>query len=146
QPKNHAVQAERFFCSAGPRRLSLPITRANAGGDTALAKQDQGTQMKPLNELASMRLCAVGALMLASALLSPTTGYAQSAVVGALGNFDAANFEGKDAHGMEIQIEGIQPNDLSPSWCGNKYGCPAVVPYATGVYVRYMSPYDSVNH
>ena len=32
----------------------------------------------------------------------------QAAIFGSLGNFDAANFEGKDAFGFEIQIEGIQ--------------------------------------
>src|SRR5689334_8804659 len=85
------------------------------------------------------------AMVFAGALLAAATGSAQNAVVGALGNFDAANFEGKDAHGMEIQIEGIGVGDLTPSWCGNKYNCPTIVPYATGVYVRYMSPYDSVN-
>ncbi len=85
-------------------------------------------------------------LLAAGALIAPSFAVAQSAVVGVLGNFDAANFEGKDAHGMEIQIEGIVAGDLYPSWCGNKYGCPAVVAYATGVYVRYMSAYDSVNH
>jgi uncharacterized repeat protein (TIGR02543 family) len=85
------------------------------------------------------------AMLFAGALLAAATGSAQNAVVGALGNFDAANFEGKDAHGMEIQIEGIGVGDLTPSWCGNKYNCPTIVPYATGVYVRYMSPYDSVN-
>ena len=47
---------------------------------------------------------------------------------------------------MEIQIEGIQLGDLSPSWCGNKYNCPVLTAYATGVYVRYVSPYDPVNH
>src|SRR5437868_12752049 len=73
----------------------------------------------------------------AGVFLAPSQAMAQSSIVGALGNFDAANSEGKDTHGMEIQIEGITPGDLSPSWCGNKYGCPAVVAYATGVYVRY---------
>jgi hypothetical protein len=86
------------------------------------------------------------ALLIAGALSAPSFAFAQSAVVGALGNFDAANFEGKDAHGMEIQIEGIQPADLYPSWCGNKYSCPVAEAYATGVYVRYKSMYDSVNH
>src|SRR3954466_14928971 len=85
---------------------------------------------------------AGAALIIAGALFAPTPGFAQSSVVGALGNFDAANFEGKDAHGMEIQIEGIQLGDLSPSWCGNKYNYPVVEPYATGVYVRYKSAYD----
>ena len=99
--------------------------------------------MKRLHELTKHRSWA--ALLIGAALFTPVSGYAQSAVVGALGNFDAGNFEGKDAHGMEIQIEGIQLNDLTPSWCGNKYNCPVVIPYATGVYVRYMSPYDSVN-
>ena len=83
---------------------------------------------------------------MAGAMFASAPLFGQSAVVGALGNFDAANFEGKDVHGMEIQIEGIQPADLTPSWCGNKYGCPFVEPYATGVYVRYKSAYDATNH
>ena len=76
-------------------------------------------------------------------VLSASNLFAQSAVVGGLGNFDAANYEGKDAHGLEVQVEGITPGDLSPSWCGNKYNCPQVIPYATGVYVRYKSGYDA---
>lgn len=85
------------------------------------------------------------AILAAGLAALPTLAMAQYAVVGSLGNFDAANFEGKDAHGMEIQIEGIQPSDLTPSWCGNKYSCPIVTPYATGVYVRYVSSYDAAN-
>ena len=84
-------------------------------------------------------------LLIAGALMTPSFAFAQSAVVGGLGNFDAANYEGKDAYGMEIQIEGIQPSDLTLSWCGNKYGCPQVTAYATGVYVRYTSTYDPAN-
>jgi len=84
------------------------------------------------------------AILTAGALLAPTMGHAQSAIVGGLGNFDAANFEGQDVHGLEIQIEGIQPGDLLPSWCGNKYGCPVVTASATGVYVRYQSQLDPV--
>src|SRR5437763_1899249 len=84
---------------------------------------------------------AAGAVLIAASAFAPAV-FAQSAVVGALGNFDAANFEGKDTHGMEIQIEGVQLNDFAPSWCGNKYGCPVMEPYATGVYVRYKSAYD----
>jgi hypothetical protein len=92
------------------------------------------------------RTAVSATLLIVGALVAPSLASAQSAVSGALGNFDAANFEGKDAHGMEIQIEGIQLSDLSPSWCGNKYNCPELTAYATGVYVRYVSPYDSVNH
>ena len=86
------------------------------------------------------------ALLAAGMMIIPSLAFGQYAVVGGLGNFDAANFEGKDAHGLEVQIEGIQPSDLYPAWCGNKYSCPVVVPYATGVYVRYVSSYDAANH
>jgi len=87
------------------------------------------------------------AFLAAAALFAPSSASAQSSssVVGGLGNFDAANNEGKEAHGFEVQLEGIQVKDLYPSWCGNKYGCPVIVPYATGVYVRYVSPYDSAS-
>src|SRR5438309_1713462 len=95
---------------------------------------------------ALMKLSRLAPLLIAAgASLLPGQVFAQSAVVGALGNFDAANYEGKDTHGMEIQIEGITPADLTPSWCGNKYGCPAVTAYATGVYVQYKGVYDSVS-
>ena len=103
--------------------------------------------MQQTQAVFSKRVSALrAALMITGLLAVPASLMAQSAVVGSLGNFDAANFEGKDAHGMEVQIEGIVPGNLYPAWCGNKYGCPVTVPYATGVYVRYMSPYDSVNH
>ncbi len=93
------------------------------------------------------RTTPLGATLLAGLMLFvPAVAMAQSAVVGGLGNFDAANYEGKDAHGFEVQVEGILAGDLYPAWCGNKYGCPVVVPYATGVYVRYMSPYDPASH
>jgi len=88
-----------------------------------------------------------GRSLLIVSLLSASLGVnAASYIVGGLGNFDAANYEGKDAYGFEVQIEGIQASDLLPSWTGNKFGNPVVVPYATGVYVRYQSAYDSANH
>lgn len=80
-----------------------------------------------------------------SVLASHPVQAATSYISGALGNFDAANFEGQDAHGFEVQLEGIQPADMSAPWTGNKYGQPNVVPYATGVYVRYQSNYDVLN-
>lgn len=86
---------------------------------------------------------AGGIILSLGLFASPLAAHAVTAyIVGALGNFDAANFEGQDANGFEIQLEGIQSGDLLPSWTGNKFGNPAVVPYATGVYVRYQSAYD----
>lgn len=87
-------------------------------------------------------MLALGVGVMATLTL-PAAASAQSAIVGGLGNFDAANFENKDTHGMEIQLEGIRPMDLYPAWCGNKYGCPAVIAYATGVYVRYQGIYNT---
>jgi hypothetical protein len=89
------------------------------------------------------RLALLSALAL-GLIAAPHVSQAQQAsIVGSPSNFDAANNEGQDANGFEIQIEGIQPTDLGPSWPGNKYGAPEVVPYATGVYVRYKSAWDS---
>jgi hypothetical protein len=66
------------------------------------------------------------------------------AIVGGLGNFDAANYTGQNAYGFEIKIEGLQASDLSQSWTGNKFGDPLIENYATGVYVRYQSAYNPV--
>ena len=100
------------------------------------------------NRKSSLYRKLAGAALAASLFALPLGANAQAqqaAIFGSLGNFDAANFEGKDAFGFEIQIEGIQVKDLMPSWCGNNFGCPVMVPYATGVYVRYQSPYDPVS-
>lgn len=86
-----------------------------------------------------------GAALLAVFAAAPVES-ATNYIAGGLGNFDAANFEGQDAYGFEIQIEGITPADLAPSWTGNKFGEPVVVPYAGGVFVRYQSAYDSTTH
>jgi hypothetical protein len=87
------------------------------------------------------RRLACGTVILALFAAAPAES-ASNYIAGGLGNFDAANFEGQDAYGFEIQIEGITPADLAPSWTGNKFGEPLVVPYAGGVYVRYQSAYD----
>jgi List-Bact-rpt repeat protein len=91
----------------------------------------------------ALRKALLGTALSAALFASPTAAHAQAAnIFGSLGNFDAANFEGQDAHGFEIQIEGIQASDVVGLWPGNKFGQPVVVPYATGVYVRYLSPFN----
>jgi hypothetical protein len=84
-------------------------------------------------------------LAMAAAMATPLAGHAQSAVVGSLGNFDAANREGRDVYGFEVELHGVSSADLSPSWCGNKYGCPEVQDFPGGVYVRYKSAYDAAS-
>lgn len=86
---------------------------------------------------------ACGALLSLALFAATPAVQAVPYIAGGLGNFDAVNFEGQDVYGFEVQIEGITAADLAPSWTGNKYGDPLVVPYAGGVYVRYQSAYDS---
>ncbi|HEX3555661.1 MAG TPA: hypothetical protein VIA62_20760 [Thermoanaerobaculia bacterium] len=80
-------------------------------------------------------------------LAAPIAARAQTATIsGFLSNFDVVNETGQDAHGFEIQLEGAVQNDLYYTVAGQQYGMPAVVPYATGVYVRWESPYDANAH
>lgn len=67
---------------------------------------------------------------------------AQTATIkGSLSQFDVVNETGSLAHGFEIQIEGVSEKDLYYTGFGQRYGRATVVPYATGVIVRWESPY-----
>jgi List-Bact-rpt repeat protein len=91
----------------------------------------------------ALRKALLGTALSAALFVCPTAAHAQAAnIFGSLGNFDAANFEGQDAHGFEIQIDGVQPSDVAALWPGNKFGQPVVTRSATGIYVRYLSPFD----
>jgi hypothetical protein len=88
----------------------------------------------------------VGSFIAAAAVLltAAPAAHAQTAtILGSIGNFDIVNNAGQDAHGFEIQLEGVQPADVYYAFSGQRYGAPEIVPYATGVYVRWMSPYDT---
>jgi len=75
---------------------------------------------------------------------APIAARAQTATIeGFLSNFDVVNETGQDAHGFEIQLEGAVQNDLYYTSYGQQYGMPTVTPYATGVRVRWESPYDA---
>ena len=75
---------------------------------------------------------------------APVCSWAQTAIVsGNLSAFDVLNDTGQPAHGFEIRIEGALPSDLYYTVPGGRYGNPTVVPYATGVYVRYQSAYNA---
>jgi len=69
---------------------------------------------------------------------------AQTATIfGSLNNFDVVNNCGNEAHGFEIELEGLQPADAYYSFSAERYGAPQIIPYATGIHVRWASPYDS---
>lgn len=84
-----------------------------------------------------------GAAFSLAVLAAPVCGHAQTATItGNLGGFDVVNDTGQEAHGFEIQIEGITRNDLYYTGFGQRYGQGVVESYATGVYIRWLSPYD----
>lgn len=64
---------------------------------------------------------------------------------GTLSNFDVFNDTGSDCHGFEIELDGISSSDVLYTFGApyERYGNPVVVDFPGGVYVRYMSPYDS---
>jgi hypothetical protein len=75
-------------------------------------------------------------------LTAPMAAQAQTvAINGILSSFDAINETGQGAHGFEVQIEGIAQTDLYYTGFGQRYVAGTVTPYATGVYIRWQSPY-----
>ena len=82
-------------------------------------------------------------LAAAGVLALHTAAFAQTAVVtGSLGNFDVANNQQQDAHGFEIEFEGIHPEDVSSTFETERYGAPTIVATATGTVVRWASGFD----
>jgi hypothetical protein len=72
-------------------------------------------------------------------LLSPLL--AKASVFGTLGNFDVVNDTGHDAHGFEIELEGLHLGDISDTFGGpgrgfpttvERYGSPLVTEYSSG--------------
>ncbi len=73
-----------------------------------------------------------------------TAAQAQTVTIsGDLYNFQAVNNTGAPVHGFELQIEGALAGDIYYSDVNGRYGAPSIVPYATGVYVRWESTYNS---
>ncbi|MDT5155885.1 MAG: hypothetical protein QOH51_242 [Acidobacteriota bacterium] len=107
--------------------------------------------MFPTYTLASISVClktlragALSLFVLALALLFvPAVVRAQTATVfGSLSNFDVVNNTEHEAHGFEIELEGLQAGDVYYSFSAQRYGSAQIIPYATGVRVRWASAYD----
>ena len=85
-----------------------------------------------------------GAVLFAGLSIASNALWGQTATVeGSLSAFDVVNDSGQPVYGFEIQLEGALPTDLLYTLNGQRYGVASVIPYATGVYVRYQSPYDA---
>lgn len=73
---------------------------------------------------------------------------------GALSNFDAVNDTGSPCNGFEIELEDIQARDVTYTFQYQRYGIPRIsedTVVVNGVtlprtFVRWMSPYDQVQH
>lgn len=73
---------------------------------------------------------------------------------GALSNFDAVNDTGTPCNGMEIELDDIQAKDVTYTFEFQRYGVPKISEDTFVVngashprtFVRWMSPYDQVNH
>lgn len=63
---------------------------------------------------------------------------------GTLSNFDVIDDTGHEGHGFEIELEDISSSDVVYTFGApyQRYGNPTLVPTATGVIVRYASPYN----
>ncbi|MCE4538908.1 PEP-CTERM sorting domain-containing protein [Pelomonas sp. P7] len=77
--------------------------------------------------------------VLAVLLFAPLLAPAQ--VIGTLGNFDVVNNTGQEAHGFEIELEGLHLSDITDTFGGagrgfpttvERYGAPVVSAYANG--------------
>ena len=75
---------------------------------------------------------------------APLAIHAQTGVTlfGALSNFDVLNDTGQETYGFEIEIRG-NLTGVGGTFNYNRYGAPQVVPFAGGVYVRYMANWDA---
>ncbi|MFL6230506.1 MAG: InlB B-repeat-containing protein [Pyrinomonadaceae bacterium] len=98
----------------------------------------------PAANFSSRQTLFVAALALIMFALAPLTTRAQTATVsGSLSNFDVINDTGHDAHGFEIEFEGLQVKDIYSTFDVQRYGPPHISPTATGVNVRWSSAYDA---
>src|SRR3954469_23692587 len=103
------------------------------------------------------RRAAVIVTALAALLAMPKPSQAQTAptIVGSLANFDAVNDSEGEKEGFEIQLEGLEPNDItrvfgqSGATCYIRYCIGSITPYGTpgvapfGVYVRWTANFDA---
>ncbi len=97
--------------------------------------------MKRIFDLLTAAKAALGsgALLLALAA-APIAMQAQVTLFGTPSNFDVLNDTGQDAHGFEIELQGITPADLAGVWTATRF------PYTIqtipgGIVIHYASPY-----
>jgi len=89
--------------------------------------------------LRSWTKVAAMAALGAAAAVAQTQGVT---VFGSLSNFDVYNYTGQDAHGFQIELDGVSPQQVLGSFPATRYGSPSMIPFNGGVYVRYVAQWD----
>ena len=112
---------------------------------------------RPSMPTRTCRVALVAGIAAAGLLGAPIRARAQAAptIVGSLANFDVVNETEGEKEGFEIQLEGLEPNDItrvfgqSGAQCYIRYCIGSITPYGTpgvapfGVYVRWTANYDA---
>ena len=97
--------------------------------------------MKRFLDVYSAAKAAVGSsVLLLSLLAAPVAVQAQVTLFGTPSNFDVLNDTGKDAHGFEIELDGITPADLAGVWTATRFPH-TIVTIPGGIVIHYASPY-----
>ena len=99
-----------------------------------------------------MRTTLIGIALAFLALAAPA---GAGTFFGALSNFDAVNDTGSTCNGFEIELDDIHSQDVTYTFQAQRYGVPKITEDTfvdssnvshPRTFVRWMSPYDQVNH
>lgn len=101
---------------------------------------------RPFDTLTAAGRTVASIAPLLALLAAPAILQAQTVTLfGALSNFDVLNDTGQDAHGFEIELDGVTTSQIAFEFNSTRYGGSTLTNIPGGVIVRWASPYDSVN-
>jgi len=85
-------------------------------------------------------------ILLLAFIAAPVAIQAQVTLFGAPSNFDVFNDTGQDAHGFEIELQGITAQDLAGVWTASRFPytvqpIPGGISSPSGIVIHYASPY-----
>ena len=89
--------------------------------------------------LGGARMLLAGAGLMAGLFTSLGASAQTASIYGSLGNFDVSNDTGQNACGFEVDIAGVTQADIGGTFTVNRYGTPAMVPYAGGLKIQWKA-------
>ncbi len=96
--------------------------------------------MRRAVDIRSTVRAVLGGSALLLALIATPAIQAQVTIFGTSSNFDVLNDTGKDAHGFEIELQGVTPADLAGVWTASRFPH-TIVTTPLGIVIHYESPY-----